>query len=120
MSSKSVSSEWSLDAGVILIHNGVPDSVELVSSIVILQRPVVTAFITIGVLIGVSVRAMERLMDITHIVNDQTKSDGFGFVIRLGMRFDSLNGEATGNIFTFKIFHDCRHSSGDVLGVILG
>ena len=73
--SKSAGSEWSLGASMELVNNCVPDSMKFVGSIVILQRPIISSFITIVMLMRVSIRAVKRLMNITHVVNNQTKGD---------------------------------------------
>ena len=71
-----LSSERSFWVFVIGVDNGIPNGVELVSRVVVLQREHVTSFISIREVLCIPITGMERLVDITVVVDQQSQSKG--------------------------------------------
>jgi len=75
----------SFDAGVPFVNNEVPDSMELISTIVVRQLERIGTFVTIRVFVIDASDVVKRLSNITGIVDQKTESEGFGdiFVTRV-------------------------------------
>ena len=100
---------------VILVNDTVPDGVELVSLVMALEGEVVSTLVASWVLLAVSVAAVEWLMDVTHVVDDESESKGFTLIFRVGVFHDGLVGRSLGGVTTTEPFVDVWHSSGNVL-----
>ena len=77
---------------VVLVNDAVPDSMELVGLVVALEWEVVSTLVAFWVLFAVSVAAVEWLMDVTHVVDDETESQRFALVLRLHVLHNGLVG----------------------------
>jgi hypothetical protein len=74
-------SERSLWVLVVLVNHVVPDSMKFFGGVVVLKDERIATSVTSWVLIGVSVAAVKRLVNISHIVDDKSESKGSGFFI---------------------------------------
>jgi len=86
--SKGGSGERSLWALMVLIDDGIPNSVELVGSVVVLKKEIISTFISCWLILGVSIGDMKWLMHVTIIMDKKTKCNGSTFIIRFGVRHD--------------------------------
>jgi hypothetical protein len=88
--SPSLLSEWSLWVRVIGVDDVVPDSVELVGRVVVLQSESVSTFVSLRKILGVSITGVKRLMDITIVVDQESQSERFTLIRGVDMRHDCL------------------------------
>ena len=100
---------------VVLIDDTVPDGMQLISPIVVLKGKIISALVPSWVLLAVSVAAVERLMDVTHVVDDKSKGKRLTLIFSVDVLHDGLIGSSLGNISTTKPIIDVWHSRCDVL-----
>lgn len=74
-------SKRSLWVLVVLVNHVVPDSMKFTGGVVVLEDEIIATSVTSWVLIRVSVAAVKRLVNISHIVDDKSESKGPGFFI---------------------------------------
>ena len=114
-------SERSLRVLVVLVNHVIPDGMKFTCGVVVLKDERITTFVTSWVLIGVSVTAVERLMNISHVVDNESESKGLGFFVAAvdSRQFaDGLVSDCVGGIFALEPLVDCWHSHGDVLDIV--
>lgn len=116
--SVSILGERTLDTGVILVDDIVPNSMELRSAVVVLELEIVASFVTLGVLGGITIRAVKRLVDIAHEVDKEAESKGFTIIITVGVFLNGVNHNIAGDIFTGEPCLDGWESERDVLLVV--
>lgn len=73
--------DWSSNACALTVHKFVPQSVQLINRVVVLQGDQVTALVTVGVSLIVEVLIMEGLVHVANVVDQQTKRIGFSKVL---------------------------------------
>jgi len=87
------SGERSLWALMVLVDDGIPNSVELIGSVVALEEEIIATFVSCWLGLGVSIGDMKWLMYVTIIMNQKTECNGFTFILRFGMRHNGGVGE---------------------------
>ena len=112
-----VSCEWSLWVRVISVDDIVPNSVELVGTVVALQKEVISTFVSIRKVFGVSITVMKRLMDVTIVMDEKSQSERSSFIFRFGMGHNGLVSKGIFGTPTTEPGEDLRHNRSDVLFV---
>ena len=107
--------EWSLWCLVVVINNIVPNGMEFVGSIVVLEGEIIATFIALWKVSGVSIRAMEGLVNITHVMDNESEGHRFSFNFTISVFHNSLISKSVRDIFAHKPVVDLWHNSGDVL-----
>lgn len=109
--SPSIAGEWSLDALVVGVDGGVPDGVEFISSVVILEEEVIASSVTAWFVFGVSIGVVEGLMHVTVEMNEKTEGLGLALILRFGVLHNGGVGEGARVRLTIKPVIQLRHDS---------
>lgn len=73
--------ERSLWVLVVRVDDVVPDGMKLVCGVVVLESESVSTFVSFWKFLGVSVTAVERLVNVSHVVDNESQSKGLSFVL---------------------------------------
>lgn len=91
----------SSDASALTVHEFVPQGVQLINGVVVLQGDQVTALVAVGVSLIVEVQVMEGLVHIPNVVDQQAQSIRFS---KIFITFVKTIQDVVVNVATFVLF----------------
>jgi len=117
----SILSERSLWVLVVVVEHVVPYGMEFICGVVVLEGESIASLVARWVLVGVSIAAVEGLVNVSHVVDNESESKGLCFyftamdILQFG---DGLVSDCVGGVLALQPLVDSWHSHGNVFGIV--
>lgn len=78
---------------MVLVDDVVPNGMKFVGTVMVLEKEGITTLIALWKFLGISITAVKRLMNVSHIVDEKSESKRFTLFLGVHMLHNSLVGD---------------------------